>query len=471
MTWLDLIALAPVLVLVVGASTLLMVGAWRHQPRPLVVGGITLALIAALAAGLNPPGPPEIAGLFSCAPYARFFTVLWALVAALVLMLSLRYATERAFSAGEYVALVLFAAAGMAMLSGSTSLVGLFLSLESFTLALYILISFHRNNDPGAEAGLKYLVLGAVATGFMAFGIALIYAASGTFHLPEAMGGLLVGGHLRPWGLLGWGLVLVALGFKISLVPFHLWTPDVYQGAPAPVTVLLATGSKGAVCAALVLLLARAPGTWTELVPLLWLLALATMLIGSLSALPQQNLKRLLAYSSVVHMGYVLTALLPGSTEGFSAVVFYLVVYSVSSLGAFAVIISFSDANGEPQELADWRGLGYRHPLRGAVLTACLLSLAGMPLTAGFIGKFVLFYAVIKGGFIVLALLGILASLISFAYYLRVVLVLYGSDETPLALHAGSPLEHAVLLVCSSAILLLGTYPAPLLDLTAALFP
>jgi len=471
MTLLDLLALAPVLVLVLGATTLLMVGAWYHEPQPLMAGGIAVALIAAVTAGVAPPTPPEIAGLFSSAPFARYFAVLWALVAALVLMLSLRYATERDFAAGEYVALVLFSAAGMALLSGSTSLIGLFLSLESFTLALYILVSFHRNNVQGAEAGLKYLVLGAVATGFMAFGIALIYAASGTFHLPEALYGLQAGGQLRPWGLLGWGLLLVALGFKISLVPFHLWTPDVYQGAPVPVSALLATGSKGAVCAAVTLMLSRAPGAWHELVPLLWLLALLTMLVGSLCALPQENLKRLLAYSSVVHMGYLLTALLPGSADGYSAVVFYLTVYAAASLGAFGVIASLSNASGEPQELANWHGLGYRHPLRGAVMTACLLSLAGMPLTGGFIGKFVLFHAAIQGGFTELALVGILASLISFAYYLRVILVLYSGDQTPAPLHPGTPLEHAVLLVCVAAVLLLGIYPAPLLDLTAALIP
>jgi NADH-quinone oxidoreductase subunit N len=471
MTWNDLLALTPVLILVFGATTLLMVGAWHHQPRPLITAGILVALVATVAAGIASPGPPEIAGMFSCTPYARFFTALWALGAALCLMLSLRYASERGFAAGEYVALVLFSAAGMALLSGATSLIGLFLSLEAFTLALYILVSFHRNNDPGAEAGLKYLVLGAVATGFMAFGIALIYAVSGTFHLPEALLGLQAGTQLRPWGLLGWGLVLVALGFKISLVPFHLWTPDVYQGAPAPVTALLATGSKGAVVAALVLMLARAPGAWLELVPLLWLLALATMLVGSLCALPQENIKRLLAYSSVVHMGYLLTALLPGSTDGYSAAVFYLTVYAAASLGTFAVIASLSAGHGEPQELSAWRGLGYRYPLRGAVLAACLLSLAGMPLTGGFIAKFVLFHAVIKGGFTALALGGIVASLISFAYYLRVVMVLYGNDEPAPALHPGTAPEHAVLLVCITAILLLGIYPAPLLDLTAALIP
>lgn len=470
MTWFDLLGLTPVLVLVMGATTLLMVGAWQTEPRPLIAGGVTVAFIAAVTAGVAPPSAAEIAGLFSSSPFARYFAVLWALVAALILMLSLRYAGERKFAAGEYVALVLFSAAGMALLSGSTSLIGLFLSLESFTLALYILVSFNRNSTLGAEAGLKYLVLGAVATGFMAFGIALIYAASGTFHLPEALYGLQAGEQLRPWGLLGWGLVLVALGFKISLVPFHLWTPDVYQGAPAPVTALLATGSKGAVCAALIMLLARSPGAWQDLVPLLWFLALITMLVGSLCALPQQNLKRLLAYSSMVHMGYLLTALLPGSAAGYGAVVFYLTVYAAASLGAFAVITSLSDAHDEPQELAAWRGLGYRQPVRGAVLTTCLLSLAGMPLTGGFIGKFVIFHAAIKGGFTGLALAGILASLISFAYYLRVVLVLYSSDE-PASLHPGTPLEHAVLLVCTTAILLLGVYPAPLLALTASLIP
>ncbi len=471
MTLLDVIALTPILVLVMGASTLLMVGAWHHEPRPLIVGGIGVALLAAMTAGVITSNEAEIAGLFSNAPFAHYFAVFWALCAALILMLSLRYASERNFAAGEYVSLVLFSAAGMALLSAATSLIGLFLSLESFTLALYILVSFHRNNDTGAEAGLKYLVLGAVATGFMAFGIALIYAASGTFHLPEALHGLQAGGHLRPWGLLGWGLLLVALGFKISLVPFHLWTPDVYQGAPLPVTALLATGSKGAVCAALTLLLAGTPDAWQDLVPLLWLLALATMLVGSFCALVQENLKRLMAYSSVVHMGYLLIALLPGSQDGFSAVVFYLTVYTAASLGIFGVMTSLSSAHTEPQQMALWNGLGYRYPLRGAVMTLCLLSLAGMPLTGGFIGKFVLFHAAIKGGFTGLAVVGIVASLISFAYYLRVVLALYSNDETAPALHTGVAAEHAVLLVCAVAVLLLGIYPGPLLDLAAALIP
>ena len=212
-----------------------MVGAWYHEPRPLMVGGIVVALTAAVTAGLAPPTRAEIAGLFSSAPFARYFAILWALVAALILMLSLRYATERDFAAGEYIALVLFSAAGMALLSGATSLIGLFLSLESFTLALYILVSFHRDNDHGRRGRAQ--IPGDGRGGHRLHGLRHCPDLRRQRHLPSSrsLHGLQAGEQLRPWGLLGWGLLLVALGFKISLVPFHLWTPDVYQGAPAPV--------------------------------------------------------------------------------------------------------------------------------------------------------------------------------------------------------------------------------------------
>jgi NADH-quinone oxidoreductase subunit N len=408
--------------------------------------------------------------MYGTGPYARFFAVLWSVVAALTLLLSLRYGENRDFSGGEFASLVLFAAAGMALLSAATSLVGFFLGLESFTLALYILIAYHRGAASGAEAGLKYLILGAVATGFLAFAIALVYVATGTFHLPEAMATLSAARGLRPFGLLGWGMLLVAVGFKVSLVPFHLWTADVYQGAPAPVTGLLSSGSKGAVFAALVTLFAGA-GAASGLVPLLWLLAAVTMIAGTLTALRQDNVKRMLAYSSVVHMGYVLVALLAGGPDGRAAVVFYLVAYSAVSIGAFGVVTSFAGAGSEPQEYSDWRGLGYRHPFRAGALAVFLFSLAGIPPTAGFIGKFGIFYAAIRADFVGLALIGILASLVSLYYYLRLVVVLFMSDETAPGFHPGSHHEHAALLVCLSVTLLLGVYPGPLLDLIGAILP
>jgi NADH-quinone oxidoreductase subunit N len=368
MSLLDLLALLPILILAFAATTILMVGAWYKQPRPLVAGGILTALLAALAAGMVAPPVSEIAGLFSASGYARFYTIFWSLLAAGGLMLGGRFVEDKKIGAGEYVSLLLYAAAGMALLSSATHLLGLFLALETFTLVFYILIACNRDCEFAAEAGLKYLLMGAVATGFMAFGIALIYASTGSLALPDAVTQLItVSGELHAWGLLGWGMILIAVGFKISLVPFHLWTADVYQGAPSPITALLATGSKGAVVAALVGMLAVSGPIWHDLLDLIWLLAALTMLVGAFSALTQKNLKRLLAYSSVTHMG------------------------TVASFGAFAVIASLADKRGEPMSFDALRGLGYRHPVRCAVLVLLLLSLAGLPATAGFMAKFTIF--------------------------------------------------------------------------------
>jgi NADH-quinone oxidoreductase subunit N len=470
-TWSDLYALLPILILALGAAFVLLLGAWRPSRRPLLLLGTALALAAALAAGLAVPPHLEVARMFGTGGYGRFFAVLWSAVAALTLLLSLRYGEERRFAGGEYTALVLFAAVGMSLLSAATSLVGLFLGLESFTLALYILIAFHKDGAEGAEAGLKYLVMGAVATGFLAFGIALIYTAAGSFHLPEAMTALVVEGRLRPLALLGWAMLLVAIGFKTSLVPFHLWTPDVYQGAPAPVTGLLATGSKGAVFAALIPLLSALDAGRSDLAPLLWMLAAVTMLAGTLCALRQENLKRMLAYSSVVHMGYLLTGLLAGGVRGNSAVIFYLVAYSAASLGAFAILTSFSDTEGEPRELSDLRGLGYRHPWRAGALGVFLLSLAGIPPTAGFIGKFGIFHAALRADYLALALIGVLASVVSLYYYLRPLIALFMADDRARSRHGGEAAEHAAILVCFAAALALGVFPGPLLELIAAILP
>ncbi|PLY03222.1 MAG: NADH-quinone oxidoreductase subunit N [Desulfuromonas sp.] len=468
MTYPELVALLPVLILVFGALVVLLAGAWYAHWQNLILGGIGCALLAALTAMFCPAPVVEVANLYGAGAYARFFTALWSLLAALVLLLSVRYGEERQFDGGVYAALTLFAAAGMSLLSAATSLIGLFLGLEAYTLVLYILIAFDRESSFAAEAGLKYLVLGAVATGFMAFGIALIYLGAGTFHLPEAFTAAVVDGHLRPYTLFGWVMLLAAVGFKISLVPFHLWTPDVYQGAPAPVGGLLATGSKGAVVAALAALYFANGAAVADITSLLWLLAAVTMLVGTFQALAQRNLKRMLAFSSVVHMGYLLIGLLAGGDAGFSAIVFYIVVYTFATLGSFAVIASLSHAGGEPQEDQDIQGLGYRYAFRGALLAIFLVSLAGLPPTAGFIGKFGLFAAAIKGGQLSIALIGIFASLVSVYYYLRIVIVMYMAKVEPQhALHPGHRAEYAVLLACMVVVMLLGVFPGPLLDLAA----
>jgi NADH-quinone oxidoreductase subunit N len=266
-------------------------------------------------------------------------------------------------------------------------------------------------------------------------------------------------------------MVLIAAGFKISLAPFHLWTPDVYQGAPAPVGGLLATGSKGAVVAALVGLLAISGPVWSDLADLIWLLAAITMLAGAFGALGQSDLKRLIGYSSVTHMGTLLIGILCQTDIALAATVFYVVVYVVTSLGAFTVIASLADERGEPMSFDQWRGLGFRHPVRCCLLVLLLMSLAGLPATAGFMAKFAVFHAAYQSGYIVLLMIGVFASVISFAFYLRVTMLLFRSDVTASTWHPGATLERVVLVACSGTVLLLGVFPGLLFDLIKVVMP
>jgi len=459
MTAAELVSMTPVLILALGATAILMAGAWfPERRRPLILASVALGFLSAFSAIVLTPSVTEAGGLFGTGPYGRFFTVVWSLAAALTLLPSLRRAERAPFAAGEYASLVLFAAAGMSLLSSAVSLVGLFLGLETFTLAFYILIAFDKSGPQGAEAGLKYLVLGATATGFLAFGIALAYASSGTFHLPEALTAPHLETPLRPVDLIGWGMLLAALAFKISLAPFHLWTPDVYEGAPTPVTGFLAAGSKGAVLALLMNILP--PAAW-ELTGLLWIFAAVTMIAGTLCALRQQNVKRLLAYSSVVHMGTVAVGLVAGGA-GRSAVLFYIVAYATVTLGAFGVLASFSDDDGDLQEIASLRGLALSHPWRSGALALFLLSLAGIPPTAGFMAKFGIFAAALRGGYTGLAFIGIFTALVSVAYYLRVVIVLFMTEEQPKEMPESHFADMLVLAACIAATIGFGLYPDPL---------
>jgi len=459
-----LIALLPILILVGGSCLVLMLATFAQERAALFGTGIACALLAAVSAGIGPGETQQIAGMFSSGGYARFFIILWALTAALTLMFSSRYGSEDDFPSGEYTSLVLFAAAGMGLLSSAISLLGFFLGLEAFTLVLYILIAFHRNRDACMEAGLKYLVLGATATGFIAFAIALIYLAGGTLALPDALLALQGEHGLRALGLMAWSLLLVAVGFKISLVPFHLWTPDVYQGAPAPVSGLLSSGAKGAVLSVLVPMLFVAP---REVLELLTVMVLLSLVVGSFAALRQGNIKRMLAFSSVVHMGYAVIALIAGGEAGRSALVFYVVVYAASNLGAFGVLSTLARNGVELQQRDQLRGAGYYVPWRAGLLSFFMLSLAGIPLTGGFIGKFGIFMAALKADLVTLAVFGVLASLLSVYYYFQVIMVMYMDSPEEAEFRDSSPPESAALAVCFLTLLLLGIFPGALIDLIA----
>ncbi len=470
MTAPELIALLPLLILTLGAAALLLLARGSvGKGWPLVVGAL-LALCAALSALLLPSCATELGGMYAAGPYARFFIALWSLATAATLISSERYLSRRQLPSGEYSALLLFAAAGMGLLSSAISLSGIFLALEAFTLVFYVLIAFNKDCPLGAEAGLKYLVPGGVAAGVLAFGMALLYAASGSLQFPAATAALLAGAPMQAVALAGMALLLAAFAFKLSLAPFHFWTPDVYQGAPAPITGLLASGSKGAVTAALLTLTATLPAPPSIFKPVLISLALLSMVVGTLCALAQSNVKRMLAYSSMVHMGFVLTGLLCWNHTGRTAALFYLVGYSIITLGIFAVITSFS-GDKEPQQLSDYRGLARHQPLRALALTVLLLALAGLPPTMGFMGKLAIFSAALAAGLPLLAVVGILASVISIYFYLQPVIQMYmtpTSSAERVKSHAG---EYTIIALCLGLTLVLGLWPDPLLHFLARLTP
>ncbi len=466
MTIHDLWAVMPLLFISAGIILVLLLGAMMPG-RYLTVVALLSSLATMLWVMQTPPVATATALGLALTPLARLFTILFALAAMVTLLYSDDYNERRGIAGEEYPATILFALLGMTVLSTATTLLTLFLGLEALTFAFYILVAIDISRTGPAEAGLKYLLLGAISAAFLAFGISLIYAATGTLDIVAAMQGAAKSGNGGALALAGWGLLLAGAAFKISLVPAHLWTPDVYQGGSAPVVAFLSTGSKGGALLFLIMLLHPA-GLLPQLHAPFWWLALFSMVVGNLAALRQHNLKRMLAYSSIAHMGYVTLAMLTGSLEGYRAAALYICLYAAMNLAAFGSIALLSGRD-ELENIEDYRGIGYSRPLPGAVLALAMFALAGIPPTAGFMGKFFIFAAALRGGEIILALLGILTAAISVYFYLRVVVNLYfRQGETVLVINRPNLLETATLGMVGLAILLLGIYPTPLINVLAS---
>ncbi|MGA7826441.1 MAG: NADH-quinone oxidoreductase subunit N [Geobacteraceae bacterium] len=464
MTAADLWTLMPLFFLACGALLILLGGAFFSGRFGTWIG-VPAALASACWVLREPPLllSPQL-GL-AATPFARFFTFLFCLTAALVLLLSHSHNRRRGIHGEEYPATVLFAAFGMTVLAASTNLLTLFLGLEALSFAFYILTAIDRERPQSAEAGLKYLLMGAAAAAFIAFGIALLYAGTGTLAIAGAVSPFGPAGILNPLVVAGWGCLLMGLAFKVSLVPAHLWTPDVYQGAPAPVTAFLSTGSKVSAFVALLLLVPAMGSGFSLLHGPVWWLCLLSMVLGNLAALRQRNLKRMLAYSSIAQMGYVALALVTGTVGGFRAVAFYLVVYTVTNLTAFGAIAALTGECGM-DEIADCRGIGRTHPIRGGMLAIALFSLAGIPPLAGFMGKFTIFAAALQGGEVSLAVVGIVMAAISVYYYLRVVAVLYSAEgDRQMVFPCLAAPEFLALVVTTFFILLFGVFPGTLLEI------
>ncbi|NJD91222.1 MAG: NADH-quinone oxidoreductase subunit N, partial [Geobacter sp.] len=441
----DLWIAMPLLLLAAGALVVLVLGAIV----PGRYGSWTAMACCCGAALWSLQTPPVTAGLpyLASAPLVRLFTVLFCLLAAAVLLVSENYNRQRDICGEEYPATILFATFGMVAVTSAASLLTLFLGLEAMTFGFYVLVAMDLKREPSGEAGLKYLLLGAAAAGFLAFGMALLYFATGTLTsvaLLKATAG-------QPLALVGWGFMLIGIAFKLSLVPAHLWTPDVYQGAPAPVVAFLSGGSKAAAILFAVLLLAAAGDAASLRLPLLTL-SLASMLLGNLAALLQKSIRRMLAYSAIAQMGYVALALVCGGTGGYQAALYYGVVYLLITFAAFGAIALFESA-GTSDLLDGYKGGGGREPFAAALLALAMFALAGIPPTAGFTGKFMIFAAALRSGEIAAAVIGIITAAVSAYYYLRVVVNLYMVSSDRPSAGGATVAEKAVFLVVALLIL------------------
>ncbi len=422
-------------------------------------------VLAGIAAVFHPPGI-NFGGMIDAGGYARFFAVLVCVVSSFTLLLSLRYAEKKGIAGDEYFALILFAALGMCLSAGATNWIVFFLGLELLSISLYVLIGSSHDEPASNEAALKYFIMGSVASGFFTFGVALLFTATGSLNIADSLSNVQAG--VSALALFGLSLIATGIGFKVSIVPFHLWTPDVYQGAPAPITAFLSTGSKAALFAALLRFsLVMSPELFSYMTPVFWGLAAITMIVGNITALAQTHIKRLLAYSSIAQMGYVLMALLTVRHDGGASVMFYLAAYALMDLGAFGTVALLSRGGSDIDTLQDYQGIGYSNPWASALLAVCLLSLAGLPPTAGFIGKIIIFKSVVGAGFIYLAITGIVTAIISVYFYLNIIVTMFMRPEkvpVDLAFRV-DPLGVALSGCILTAVILLGVLPSPLLSL------
>jgi NADH-quinone oxidoreductase subunit N len=367
---------------------------------------------------------------------------------------------------GEYYILLMFSISGMMLMATAADLIVVFLALELLSIPLYVLAGFAVPRPESEEAGLKYFLLGSFSTGIFVYGTALIYGATATTSIPGIVAAITAGSAQPTLLVVGAAMILIGLGFKVAIVPFHMWTPDVYQGAPTSVTAFMSVGAKAAGFAALLRFFVLAfPDLSVDLAPVMWALAAVTMILGNVVAIAQTNIKRLLAYSSIAQAGYIFMALTcynnpQVSADAVASALFYLAAYTFTSFTAWAVVIMLEHAEGRGLNLDDYAGLGRKYPLLGFAMTVAMLSFIGVPPTLGFVGKFYLFSTVIKGGYIGLALIGLLTSLVSAYYYLRVVVIMYMRTGEPRVTR--ERLLYYMTVVTAAATVLLSIFSAPL---------
>ena len=437
----NLKVILPQVVTVIWACALLLVDLAIPKDRKAWTAALAaLGLLVALGMTIAQMGQ-DTAGAFGGMVirdgFALFLNVLFLASGLVGIAVAYDYLKRMGIQRGEYYTLLLFSITGMMLMAQAGDLIIVFLALELLSIPLYVLAGFARPKPESEEAALKYFLLGAFSGAFLVYGVALVYGATGTTGLTAIIQRLGVGAVDMPLMVIGAALVLVGLGFKVAAVPFHMWTPDVYQGAPSPATAFMSVGAKAAGFAALLrIFIAAFPMVMPDVTMVIWMLAILTMFVGNIVAIAQSNIKRMLAYSSIAHAGYILMALVTYELEGVNAnavasALFYLVAYAFTSFGAWSVVIMLEKAEGAGLAIEDYAGMGRKYPVLAAAMAVFMLSFTGVPPTLGFMGKFYLFRTVIEGGYIGLAVIGVLTSLISAYFYLRVIVVMYMKDGEP----------------------------------------
>jgi NADH-quinone oxidoreductase subunit N len=466
-------AIVPMACVTAAGIAAMVAEAFRSPGERMPIGGLGLVgfIGAAISTLLLWNNHATSFGVVSADNFGLFVTAILIIVGVLSLAISSATIERLKLPRGEYYALMLFATAGMMLMATATDLLVIFLALEVLSLAVYVLTGIRRDSAQATEAAFKYFLLGALSSAFFLYGIAFTYGLTGSTRL-DRIGSLMASQSMAasPMQLLAVGLVLVGFAFKVSAVPFHMWTPDAYEGAPPAVTAFMSTGVKAAAFAAFVRVFLSAfeplRGSWSEVV---WVIAAATMIVGTVVGVAQTNVKRMLAYSSIAHGGYLLLALVSANDVGKGAVLFYLLTYAITNIGAFGVIALIDNVEQPNDRVRDYAGLWNDHPALAALMTIFLLSLGGFPPMAGFIAKWYVFSAAVAAGYTGLAIIGVLTSVVSVFFYLRIVVMMYmTAPEQPIRFPPIPRIAGIALVVSAILIFYLGILPTRVLDWAAA---
>ena len=467
----DLIALAPVLVLSIFAMLILVLDLWGGRNKSLLVfTSLVGLLMTAISAFAKYPIPAySFNDSYIVDHLSLFFICIFTISSALAILLSVEYNEREGIRAGEYYALILFCTVGMILLASSTDMIMIFLGIEIVSICLYVLAGIRRNDHRSNEAALKYFLLGAFATGFLLYGMTLVYGSTGSTNLfkiaefvknPSAQS--------NPLLMMGLVLLVIGFGFKVASVPFHMWAPDVYQGAPTPVTAFMAVGPKAAAFAAFFRVFADTfPEMSSSWEMLLSIIAVLSMFVGNLGAIMQTNIKRMLAFSSISHAGYILMAVIAKNSLGSSSLLFYMLSYAFMTFGVFGIVIILGRKGEENLEIKNYSGLAYKHPVIALSMTIFLLSLGGLPPFAGFVAKFYLFSAAIQEGLLTLVIIAVLNGAISFYYYLKVVVFMYMKEPEAEFKISLTPITLFVVFIGVVGTINLGIFPNSIITLAS----